>query len=160
MSVPMLIGAYPATVAAAAPELEPPVFHSGFQGLRVVPCLVDTPEVSIPKSGIVVLATSTAPASFSRAAAGASRGAGARTVACEPSGEATPVVAMFSLSVTGTPSSGLSGSPARHRSSAALAWRSASVSSRCHSALIVGSQRSIRARTALRASGGEQSPAS
>ena len=119
------------------------MFHSGFQGLRVVPCLVDTPEVSIPKSGIVVLATSTAPASFSLAAAGASRGAGARTLAFEPSGVGTPAVAMLSLSVTGTPSSGLSGSPARHRSSEARACRSASSSSRCQTALIVGSHRSI-----------------
>ena len=147
-------------MAAAAPELEPPGFQSGFQGLRVVPWRVETPEVSIPKSGIVVLATSTAPASLSRAAAGASRGAGARVVAADPSGLGTPAVAMFSLIVTGTPSSGLSGSPARQRASAATAWRSASASSRCHRALIVGSHASIRARTASSASRGEASPAS
>ena len=114
----------------------------------------------MPKSGIVVLPTSTAPASLSRAAAGASRGAGESVVAADPRGEGTPTVVMFSLIVTGTPSSGPSDSPAPHRSSAAWAWRSASSSSRCHSALIVGSQASIRARTARSASRGEASPAS
>src|ERR1700753_3287078 len=115
MSVPVLIGAEPPPVAAAAPPLGPPGFHSGFQGLRVVPCRVETPEVSMPKSGIVVLPTSTAPASLSRAATGASRGDGEGVVAADPSGDGTLAVVMFSLIVTGTPSSGLSGSPALHR---------------------------------------------
>ena len=112
-------------MAAAAPALEPPGFHSGFHGLRVVPWRVDTPEVSMPKSGIVVLPTRTAPACFRRAAAGASRTAGVRRQAADPRGVGTPAVVMFSLIVTGTPSSGLSGRPARQRSPAATACRSA-----------------------------------
>ena len=60
----------------------------------------------MPRSGIVVLATITAPASRNRAAGGASAAAGTSKVAAQPSGTGTPRVAMFSLTVTGTPSSG------------------------------------------------------
>ena len=67
---------------------------------------------------MVVLARITAPASRTRAAAGASAAAGTSWVAAVPSGTGTPLVAMFSLMVMGTPSSaplGLALLPARLR---------------------------------------------
>ena len=54
---------------------------------------------------MVVLPSTTAPASRMRAAGGASALAGVRSVAAVPSGTGTPRVAMFSLMVAGTPSS-------------------------------------------------------
>ena len=38
----------PAAQAAAAPELDPDVLRSRRQGLRVMPCRLDTPEESMP----------------------------------------------------------------------------------------------------------------
>ena len=70
---------------------------------------------------MVVLARMTAPASRTRAAAGASSAAGTRSVAAVPSGTGTPLVAMFSLMVMGTPSSAPCGLPACQRFSDALA---------------------------------------
>ncbi|MNV38890.1 hypothetical protein D3C71_1304530 [compost metagenome] len=59
----------------------------------------------MPKSGMVVLPSSTAPASRMRAAGGASAAAGVSSVAAVPKGTGVPRVAMFSLMVAGTPSS-------------------------------------------------------
>jgi len=67
----------------------------------------------------------TAPASRKRAAGGASCVAGTSWVAALPSGVGTPCVAMFSFSVSGTPSSGPSGVPASQRASEALACANA-----------------------------------
>ena len=65
----------------------------------------------MPKSGIVVLPRMTAPPSRSRAAGGASASAGVSSFAAVPAGSGTPRVAIFSLIVTGTPSSGPAGAP-------------------------------------------------
>jgi hypothetical protein len=111
MSVPMWIGPMPAAAAAAAPALDPPGFHAGFHGLRVVAFRLETPDDSIPKSGMVVLAKMMAPASLRRAAAGASDSDTVGGVAAVPMRYVSPTVAMFSLTVTGTPSRGLSGRP-------------------------------------------------
>src|SRR5258708_36953669 len=121
MSVPTCSGAYPAAAAAPAPELEPEVLRVVFHGLRVMPCMLDSPEDSIPKSGIVVLPRITQPASRTRAAGGASAAAGTSSVAAVPSGDGTPAVATFSLIVMGTPSSALRGSPAVQRAAEAAA---------------------------------------
>ena len=66
-----------------------------------------------------------APASRSRAAGGASAGAGASSLAAVPSGVGSPRVAMLSLIVDGTPSSGPIGSPFAQRASEARASLSA-----------------------------------
>ena len=66
---------------------------------------------------MVVLARTIAPASRTRAEAGASDAAGTSSVAAVPSGTGTPRVAMFSLMVTGTPSSAPCGEPFRQRAS-------------------------------------------
>ena len=74
---------------------------------------------------MVVLQINTAPASIRRAAGGAWFGAGVRSEAAVPKGMGSPWVAMLSLSVSGTPSSGPHGSPRRQRRSEALACASA-----------------------------------
>ncbi len=71
----------------------------------MVGCRLETPEDIIPKSGIVVLAKMTAPSSLSRAAAGASASEIVWGVAAVPIWYGSPAVAMFSLTVTGIPSS-------------------------------------------------------
>ena len=78
-SLPMASGHRPAATAAAAPELEPPEFRDRSQGLRVTPNRLLMPEAMSPKSGIVVLPTTIAPASFSRATTGASKLSSARS---------------------------------------------------------------------------------
>ena len=75
----------------------------------------------MPKSGIVVLEKMIAPASRSRAGGGASCAAGASGIAAVPSGTGTPFEAMFSFTVTGTPSSGPIGAPFAQRSVEAVA---------------------------------------
>ena len=72
MSVPTCSGPNPAAAAAPAPPLEPPVVHAGFQGLRVMPCRLETPEDNIPQSDMVVDPSTTAPDSWTRAVMGAS----------------------------------------------------------------------------------------
>ena len=106
MSVPTCSGPYPPAAAAPAPELEPPVVHAGFHGLRVMPCRLETPDESIPQSGITVEPSTTAPASLVRSVTGASRSGTTGTTPALPAVIGTPARAMFSLIVTGTPSSG------------------------------------------------------
>ena len=64
-----------------------------FQGLRVMPWMLDRPDESMPKSGIVVLPRITQPASRTRAAGGASAGWGAASsFAFVPMGAGSPFV--------------------------------------------------------------------
>ena len=63
----------------------------------------------------MVLEKMIAPASRSRAGGGASCAAGTRFVAAVPSGTGTPLEAMLSFTVTGTPSSGPLGAPLAQR---------------------------------------------
>src|SRR5580692_7656569 len=121
MSVPRCSGPQPAAPAAPAPALEPPGFWLKSQGLRVRGWKLERPDDSMPKSGIVVLEKIIAPTSRKRAAGGASASAGSSLVVAVPSGTATPLVAILSLMVTGTPSSGPIGSPFCQRSVEALA---------------------------------------
>ena len=81
----------------------------------------------MPKSGIVVLEKMIAPASRNRAVGGASCAIGVSGIAAVPSGIGTPFEAMFSFTVTGTPSSGPMGAPFAQRSvEAAASLRAAS----------------------------------
>src|SRR6476661_8150409 len=106
---------------AAAPEDEPPGVRSSFQGLRVIPLRGESPSPFQPNSGMQVLPRNTAPASRSRATAGASSSAGALDVRAEPLNQVQPFTAMLSFTVAGTPSSGPHGSPAAQRASEARA---------------------------------------
>ena len=74
---------------------------------------------------MVVLANRIAPASLRRAAGGASASAGVMSLAAVPTGVGSPLVAMLSLTVTGTPSSGPIGSALIQRASEARASFSA-----------------------------------
>src|ERR1700675_4411313 len=121
---------------APAPELEPAVLRKGCHGLRVMPCRLETPDASMPKSGIVVLPRRTQPASRSRAVGGASDALGVMSPAAVPTGVGKPLTAMLSLMVTGTPSSAESGAPARQRASDAAACASAPSRSTMYIALI------------------------
>src|SRR5712664_2328514 len=104
---------------------------------------------------MVVLEKITAPASRSRAAGGASAAAGTSFVVATPSGTGTPLVAMLSLIVAGTPSSGPIGSPLCQRSVDALAVARAPSGSNAYSALMCGSHTAICASTSSSTSDGE-----
>src|SRR4051794_31072525 len=109
----------------------------------------------MPKSGMVVFEKIPAPASRNRAAGGASTAAGTSLVVAAPSGTGTPLVAMLSLIVTGTPSSGPAGSPFCQRSVEALAAARPPSGSNAYSALMCGSQTAICASTSSSTSDGE-----
>jgi hypothetical protein len=105
---------------------------------------------------MVVFETITAPASFSRAAGGASVAAGRSSTAAVPAGIGSPRVAMFSLIVVGTPSSRPSGSPRRQRASEARACSSAASGRSSQVACSFGSQRAMWSSTARVTSTGER----
>src|ERR1700716_3535933 len=104
---------------------------------------------------MVVLEKITAPASRNRAAGGASAAAGTSLVVAAPSGTGTPLVAILSLIVTGTPSSGPVGSPFCQRSVDASAVARAPSGSNAYSALMCGSHTAICASTSSSTSDGE-----
>src|SRR5580704_3027125 len=104
---------------------------------------------------MVVLEKITAPASRRRAAGGASLAAGTSGTLAAPSGTGTPLVAILSLIVTGTPSSAPTGSPFCHRSVEALALARAPSGSKAYSALMCGSQAAICVSTSSSTSEGE-----
>src|ERR1700691_2100757 len=104
---------------------------------------------------MVVLEKITAPASRNLAAGGASTAAGASSVVAAPSGTGTPLVAMLSLIVTGTPSSRPIGSPLCQRSVEAFAVARAPSGSNAYSALMCGSHTAICASTSSSTSDGE-----
>src|SRR3978361_830215 len=104
---------------------------------------------------MVVLEKITAPASRNRAAGGASAAAGTSLVVAAPSGIGTPLVAMLSLIVAGTPSSEPIGSPFCQRSVDNFAVARAPSGSNAYSALICGSHTAICASTSSSTSDGE-----
>ena len=83
-SVPMCRWPRLSSAAAAAPPDEPPVVRSSFHGLRVMPVSGEWHAPIQPNSGSVVLPRMTAPASRSRATAGASSFIGASVLVSEP----------------------------------------------------------------------------
>src|SRR5450631_3719639 len=104
---------------------------------------------------MVVLEKITAPASRKRAAGGASTGAGTSLTLAAPSGTGTPLVAMLSLMVTGTPSSRPAGSPLFQRSVDAFAVARAPSGSNAYSALMCGSHTATWLSTSSSTSDGE-----
>ena len=126
-SVPMPIGPMPAATAAAAPPEEPPGVLARFQGLRVRPVSGELVSPLQPNSGVVVLPSSTAPASRSLAVTGASTSQGwAGSTVRLPRRVGQPRVRIRSLIDTGTPSRAPQGAPEVHRSALARAAASAS----------------------------------
>src|SRR3982075_3721967 len=104
---------------------------------------------------MVVLEKITAPASRNRAAGGASAAAGTSLVVAAPSGTGTPLVAMFSLIVVGTPSSRPIGWSFCQRSVEAFAVARAPSGSNAYSALMCGSHTAMCASTSSSTSDGE-----
>src|ERR1700722_11530425 len=104
---------------------------------------------------MVVLEKITAPASRRRAAGGASAVAGTSLTEAAPSGTGTPLVAMLSLMVTGTPSRAPIGAPFCQRSVAAFATGRAPSGSKAYNALMCGSHTATCANTSSSTSEGE-----
>src|ERR1700683_2999187 len=104
---------------------------------------------------MVVLEKITAPASRSRAAGGASTAAGVNGLVAAPSGTGTPLVAMLSLIVMGTPSSTPMHWPCCQRSVDAFAVKRAPSGSKAYSALICGSHVATCVSTSSSTSDGE-----
>ena len=155
-SVPSASGPSPAASAAAAPALEPPGVCARLQGLRVTPVSGLSPNAFQPNSGSVVLPSSTAPCSRSRATGGASSAQSwSRRTRVEPRSVGQPLVRKRSLIVTGTPSSSPSGAPFAQRASAARASASALSRATSTKALISGSSRSRRRSSASVTSTGD-----
>ena len=125
-SVPTESGPMPAATAAAVPPDEPPGVFAGFHGLRVMPVRGELVSPLQPNSGVVVLPRITAPASRSRAVAGASTShACFGSTVREPRKVGQPLARIRSLIETGTPSSSPSGAPDFQRLSLAAAEASA-----------------------------------
>ncbi len=144
-SAPSAAGTSPAATAAAEPPLEPPGVRSRSHGLRVTPQVADSVNGHRPSSGIVVLPTTTMPASRSRRTTSASEGA-RRVIAPVPRLVTWPSRSISSLTASGTPSSGPS-SPARRRASASSASRSARSAETAPNAFSSPSYASIRPST-------------
>src|SRR6202165_2936474 len=104
---------------------------------------------------MVVLEKIIAPASRNRAAGGASTGEGTSLTEAAPSGSGTPLVAILSLIVAGTPSSGPAGSLFCQRSVDAFAVARAPSGSNAYSALMCGSHAAICESTSSSTSVGE-----
>ena len=132
--------------------------RAGSQGLRVMPCRLETPDESIPQSGITVDPMTTAPASVSRSTTGELRSGTTGTTPALPAGMGTPARARFSLTVTGTPSRGPRGSRCRHRSALSRAAIRVASSSRCHKRCSSGSASSTTVSAASATSVGESLP--
>src|SRR4029077_9683845 len=133
----------------------PPGFLPRSQGFLVRGWKLERPDESIPQSGMVVLEKITAPASRKRAAGGESTSDGTSWVVAAPSRTGTPLVAMLSLMVTGTPSSAPIGSPFCQRAVDCLATARAPSGSNAYNALMWGSQSATWASTSSSTSDGE-----
>ena len=157
-SVPMAIGPRPAATAAPAPPEEPPGVRSVFQGLRVMPCSGESVTPLWPYSELVLWANTMAPASRSRATAGASASAGVLSVSLLPIEAGQPLTRTSSLIDTGTPSRAESGLPFFQRRSESRAAFSAGSASTWQKALISELIRPVRASTAFMVSTGEALP--
>ena len=145
----------PAATAAAAPPDDPPGVLAGFQGLRVMPVSGLSVTPFQPNSGVVVLPSSTASASRSRATTGASSFHGPLgSTVFEPLKVGQPLVSSRSLIETGTPSSAPRGSPFIQRASDSFAAASASGAMK-QNAFSTGLSLSMRCKAARVTSSGE-----
>ena len=149
-SVPTCSAPIPSAAATAAPPLEPPGVRAMSQGLRATWPSGLSVTAFQPNSGVVVLPSSTAPASRSRAEAGASAAAGGwLSVVWLPRRAVQPRVRIRSLMVAGTPSSRPKGSPRRQRASDSRAAASAASPSTRQKAWTRSFQRSILVEAGL-----------
>ena len=130
-----------------------------FHGLRVTPASGLSVVPFQPNSAVFVFPMRTAPASRSRATPGESSSHGwLGLIRREPRNVGQPLVRSKSLIDVGTPSIGLSGSPARHRCSEARALSRAASASTRRKALSAASCVSIARNAPFVASTGERAP--
>ncbi len=123
-----------------------------------MPDRLDTPDESMPQSGMVVEPTMTAPCSSRRSTTGESRSGITPAVPATPACAGMPARTKFSFTVTGTPSSGPRCSPRSHRAAEAAASWSTWAGSRSVKALISGLRAAMSASTDSAASTGVNSP--
>src|SRR3954471_17203073 len=142
-SVPIASGPRPAAAAAPAPPDEPPGVRSVFQGLRVTPCKGVSVTPLWPNSELVLWANTSAPASRSRATAGASASDGVLSVSLLPIDAGQPLTRTSSLIDTGTPSIADKALPFFQRFSDARAAASAASASTLQKALMTGFTASV-----------------
>src|SRR5680860_1499753 len=117
VSVPTARGASKAATAADDPPPEPPGMRSVSHGLRVGPNAENSVDDPIANSSMFVLPRITQPASRRRVTTVASYGGTQPSRILDPQVVGIPAVAITSLTATGTPASGPSGSPSARRSS-------------------------------------------
>ena len=153
-SVPCASGSMPVATATAEPPEEPAGLSSGFQGLRVAPNSSLTVLAPVANSGVLVLASTIAPAALRRRTTSASSVGTLSSNSGEPNVVRIPAVTVTSLMPIGRPCSGPSAVPCITASSAARAatraWSAASVTM----ALSFGFFRPIAARCASSTSTG------
>ncbi len=154
-SPPVASGQAPVATATAAPPEEPPGVSAGFQGLRVTPVsgLSFTPFQ--PRSGMVVRAKMSMPASRSRAMWGWSSASATGSRVRLPLRFGRSFAPWFSLMASGTPSSGPFGSPFIQRASASRAAALAASGRIRLNGLSLSCTRAARARLASSTSTGE-----
>ena len=123
VSVPTPPSAMPATTAAVAPDVDPPVTRSGSCGLRQSPWWGLRPSIPYASSLVWPLPTTTAPAARRRATAGASA-SGCQRHAAVPAVVGIPATSITSLTHTGIPHSGPGGAArAAARAASPSTWR-------------------------------------
>src|SRR5205823_9075587 len=115
------MGPNPAAAAAPAPPDDPPGDASGCQGFHVRPCNGFTVVTRIESSGVLVRPTMIAPARRRLRTSGESLGAIRLAKAASPFVVAYPSWSIFTLIVTGTPTSGPGSAPLLRARSAAAA---------------------------------------
>jgi hypothetical protein len=91
------MGAIPAATATPAPPDEPPRVRSGSHGLRVMPSASLSVKLVAPNSEVVVLPSSTNPASRNRRTTGSERRAGAELAPADPYVVGQPATSTRSL---------------------------------------------------------------
>ena len=100
------IGAMAEATAAPAPLEDPPGVRSGSQGLREIPSASLSVNGTVPNSDVVVLPSSTNPASMKRCTTGSDAAAGTRLAPAEPCVVGQPPTSRRSLIGSGTPWNG------------------------------------------------------
>src|SRR6266851_5825582 len=131
VSVPMPSGAWYAATAAADPPDEPPGTRVRSHGLRDGPNAEFSVDEPMANSSMLVLPRITTPASRNRLVTVASYGGTQPARILDPQVVCMSVVVNTSLSASGTPASGPSGSPAARRLSTVRAAAIADSSATC-----------------------------
>src|SRR5712692_1199958 len=153
-SVPSASGAMRAASAAAPPPVEPEAESAVFHGLRVAPNTLFTVLAPAPNSGVLVLPSTIAPATFSRRTISASSVGTWSRNSVEPQVVRIPAVGVRSLIATGTPCRAPSLARFFTAASASRAQTSAFSAATVQKALTAGLSFSIAARCASVTSNG------